>query len=117
MPLEQGEGGPRGGAVRYDRAAPKAKSPDREVADGVVEYTRHAVNLTSRGRERRLQLVYEAGVVVGGTMRLDAGSRCFGRSGVRGGGEDALALLRESIDASERLHGGCHRVVVRLRGS
>ena len=56
------------------RATVYVNVPDRKVADGVVEYTRHAVTLMPRGRERRLQLVYEAGVVaVGGTMRLEPG--------------------------------------------
>ena len=49
--------------------------PSREIADGVVRYTRHAVDVTPRGRERRLQLVYEASasggasVTVGGYLR------------------------------------------------
>ena len=49
--------------------------PSREIADGVVEYTRHAVDVTPRGRERRVQVVYEASsgraasVTVGGYLR------------------------------------------------
>ena len=49
--------------------------PSREIADGVVEYTRHAVDVTPQGRERRVQVVYEASsgraasVTVGGYLR------------------------------------------------
>ena len=51
--------------------------PDRELADGVVAYTRHWVNLSPRGRELRLQLVYEAetapgaALILGGLLRLN----------------------------------------------
>ena len=49
--------------------------PSREIADGVVHFTRHAVDVSPRGQERRLQLVYEgrvggsASVTVGGYLR------------------------------------------------
>ena len=51
--------------------------PDREVADGVVAYTRRRVDLSPRGRELRLQLAYEteaapdAALTVGGYLRLE----------------------------------------------
>ena len=51
--------------------------PDRELADGVVAYTRHRVDLSPRGREVRLQAVYEAeagpgaAATLGGFLRLD----------------------------------------------
>ena len=61
---------PRGAGVYVD-------VPDRELADGVVGYTRHRVDLSPRGREVRLQLVYEAetapgaALTVGGFLRLN----------------------------------------------
>ena len=61
---------PRGAGVYVD-------VPDRELADGVVAYTRHWVNLSPRGRELRLQLVYEAetapgaALILGGLLRLN----------------------------------------------
>ena len=51
--------------------------PDRELSDGVVAYTRHRVDLSPRGREVRLQAVYEAeagpgaAATLGGFLRLD----------------------------------------------
>ena len=51
--------------------------PDRELADGVVGYARHRVDLSPRGRELRLQAVYEAeagpgaALTLGGFLRLD----------------------------------------------
>lgn len=51
--------------------------PDRELADGVVAWTRHRVNLSPRGRELRLQAVYEAeaapgvAVTLGSFLRLN----------------------------------------------
>ena len=53
--------------------------PDREVGDGVVRYTPRTIDLTPRGRERRLQLVYEAGggecvsAAIGGYARFEPG--------------------------------------------
>ena len=44
--------------------------PDRELADGVVGYTRHWVDLSPRGREVRLQLVYETEAAPGATLTL-----------------------------------------------
>ena len=44
--------------------------PDRELADGVVAWTRHRVNLSPRGRELRLQAVYEAGAAPGAAWTL-----------------------------------------------
>ena len=61
---------PRGAGVYVD-------VPDRELADGVVGYTRHRVNLSPRGREVRLQAVYEAetapgvAATLGGFLRLN----------------------------------------------
>ena len=51
--------------------------PDRELAGGVVAYTRHRVDLSPRGREVRLQAVYEAeaapgmAATLGGFLRLN----------------------------------------------
>ena len=44
--------------------------PDRELADSVVGYTRHWVDLSPRGREVRLQLVYETEAAPGATLLL-----------------------------------------------
>ena len=44
--------------------------PDRELADGVVAWTRHRVNLSPPGRELRLQAVYEAGAAPGAAWTL-----------------------------------------------
>ena len=44
--------------------------PDRELADGVVAYARHWVNLSPRGREVRLQAVYEADAAPGAALSL-----------------------------------------------
>ena len=61
---------PRGAGLYVD-------VPDRELADGVVSYTRHRVDLSPRGREVRLQLAYEAetgpgaAVALGGFLRLN----------------------------------------------
>ena len=67
--------------LRARRAALHLAVPDRELADGVVEYTREEIDLTPSGRERRLQLVYEsrlslgganpAALAIGGYVRVD----------------------------------------------
>ena len=63
--------------LRVQRATVHVDVPDREVADGVVRYVRQTADLAPRGRERRLQLVYEAGrddrvaVAVGGYVRIE----------------------------------------------
>ena len=44
--------------------------PDRELADGVVAWTRHRVNLSLPGRELRLQAVYEAAAAPGAAWAL-----------------------------------------------
>ena len=44
---------------RADRATVHVEVPDREVADQVVGYTRHAIDLVPGGREHRVQWVYE----------------------------------------------------------
>ena len=44
---------------RADRATVHVDVPDREVADQVVGYTRHAIDLAPGGREHRVQWVYE----------------------------------------------------------
>ena len=44
--------------------------PHRELADGVVSYTRHRVDLSPRGREVRLQAVYEAEAAPGAALTL-----------------------------------------------
>ncbi len=44
--------------------------PDRELGDGVVGYTRHWVDLSPRGREVRLQLVYETDMAPGAALTL-----------------------------------------------
>ena len=44
--------------------------PDRELADGVVGYTRHRVDLSPRGREVRWQLVYETGISSGASLTV-----------------------------------------------
>ncbi len=44
--------------------------PDRELGDGVVGYTRHWVDLSPRGRELRLQLVYETDMAPGAALTL-----------------------------------------------
>ena len=44
--------------------------PDRELADGVVAYARHRVDLSPRGREVRLQAVYEADAAPDATLTL-----------------------------------------------
>ena len=49
--------------------------PDRDLADGVVGYARHRVDLSPQGREVRWRLVYETGtsrgaaLTVGGLLR------------------------------------------------
>ena len=51
--------------------------PDREIADGILRYTSHSVNLTPRGREKRLQFVYGRDVhdgvkfTAGGYVRIE----------------------------------------------
>ena len=53
--------------------------PDREVADGQVEYRSQDVDLEPRAREGRLQAVYQTGVgggvsaAVGGYLRINPG--------------------------------------------
>ena len=54
---------PRGAGMYVD-------VPDRELADGVVAYTRHWVDLSPRGREVRLQLVYETHMAPGAALTL-----------------------------------------------
>ena len=44
---------------RADKATVHVDVPDREVADQIVAYTRHALDLAPNGREQRLQWVYE----------------------------------------------------------
>ena len=44
---------------RADKATVQLDVPDREVADQVVAYTRHAIDLAPSGRELLLQWVYE----------------------------------------------------------
>ncbi len=62
----------RGAAVRIG-------IPDREVADGVVRYTPRVIDLAPRGREIRLQAVYEmqggdgVSAAVGGYARIGPG--------------------------------------------
>ena len=52
--------------LRARRATLHLAVPDRELADGVVAYTREAVDMTPSGRERRLQIVYESRLSLGG---------------------------------------------------
>ncbi len=54
---------PRGAGMYVD-------VPDRELGDGVVGYTRHWVDLSPRGRELRLQLVYETDMAPGAALTL-----------------------------------------------
>ena len=65
---------------RARRATVHVGIPDREVADGIVGYTRQEIDLTPSGRERQLQLVYETGpgfggdhvsLAIGGYVRVD----------------------------------------------
>lgn len=63
--------------LRVGHATVQVNVPDREVADGVVRYTRRTADLSPPGRERRLQLVYEIGseggvsVTAGGYVRIE----------------------------------------------
>ena len=59
---------------RADRATVHLDVPDREVADQVVAYSRRSVDLAPRGREHRLQWVYE--------MKPGASWLGFGRDAV-----------------------------------
>ena len=54
---------PRGAGMYVD-------VPNRELADGVVSYVRHRVDLSPRGREMRLQAVYEAEAAPGAALTL-----------------------------------------------
>ena len=59
---------------RADRATVHLDVPDREIADQVVAYSRRSVDLAPRGREHRVQWVYE--------MKPGASWLGFGRDGV-----------------------------------
>ena len=59
---------------RADRATVHLDVPDREIADQVVAYSRRSIDLAPRGREHRVQWVYE--------MTPGASWLGFGRDGV-----------------------------------
>ena len=51
--------------------------PTEEIKEGVVRFERRSVNLAPQGREKRMQLAYEAGVgsgvvaTFGGYLRME----------------------------------------------
>lgn len=62
--------------LRTRKASLLVNVPHEEVADGVVNYKEETINLSPRGQETRLQLMYETSgdgvsVAAGGYVRLD----------------------------------------------